>query len=196
MLGKDSSFLYSEGFFLYTTWTQSKMTNRVQYHEKTHKIHRSDRIQTCISQKLGLLKIWKLCQNVGTDSSFMYREGFFLYTTGTQSKMTNRAQYHEKTHKIRRSDSIQTYISQKLGLLKIWKLCQNVGTDSIFMYSEGFFLYTTGTQSKMTNRAQYHEKTHKIHHSDRLQTCISQKLGMLEIWKLCQNVGKGFIFLV
>ena len=91
---------------------------------------------------------------------------------------------------------LQTCISQKLGMLEIWKLCQNIGTDSSFMYREGFFLYTTRTQSKMTNRVQYHEKTHKIHRSDRIQTCISQKLGMLEIWKLCQNVGKAFIFLV
>ena len=90
----DSSFL--TGFALYrrkilhytrkmnplpTLWHNFQISNMPSFWD----------IHVCISEA-SMLEIWKLCRMLVKDSSFLYREGFFLYTTGTQSKMTNRAQ--------------------------------------------------------------------------------------------------------
>ena len=49
-----SSFLYSDVTFTETQWNLAKIDESVTKTDETHKIHRIDRIQTCISLKVKL----------------------------------------------------------------------------------------------------------------------------------------------
>ena len=53
ILAKYSSFLSRDGFSYNQLEPSEKSTNLSEYHAKTYKIHRSDMIQTRLSQKRG-----------------------------------------------------------------------------------------------------------------------------------------------
>ena len=68
------SFLYWDVTFTETQWNLAKIDESVNKTCKTHKKHRIDRIQTCISLKMNQLEIWKLVIRLEMYSSLLYWE--------------------------------------------------------------------------------------------------------------------------
>ena len=84
-----SSFFSWDVILLETEWNLAKIDESVNKTCKTHKKHRIDRIQTCISLKTNQLEIWKLVTRLKMYSSFLHWDVTLLKLNGTYRKLTN-----------------------------------------------------------------------------------------------------------
>ena len=73
-----SSFFSWAVILLETEWNLAIIDESVNKTCKTHKKHRIDRIQTCISLKINKLEIWKLLTRLEMYSSFLYSDVLLL----------------------------------------------------------------------------------------------------------------------
>ena len=146
-----SSFLYSDVTFTETQWNLAKIDESVTKTDETHKIHRIDKIQTCISLKVKLAGDLKTGHYTGNVFFFLYWDVILLETEWNIAKIDESVNKTCKTHKKHRIDRIQTCISLKIKQLEIWKLVTRLEMYSSLLYWEVLLLKLNGTTRKSTN---------------------------------------------
>ena len=129
-----SSFLYWDVTFNKTQWNLAKIDESVNKTCKTHKKHRIDRIQMCISLKIHYLEIWKLVTTLEMYSSLIYWDVTLTETYWNLAKIDESFNKTCKTHKKHRIDRIQTCISLKINWMEIWKSVRPLEMHSSFLY--------------------------------------------------------------
>ena len=129
-----SSFFFWNVILLETEWNLEKIDESFNKTCKTHKKHRIDRIQMCISLKINQLEIWKWVIRLEMYFSFLYWDVTFTETQWNLAKIDESVNKTGKTHKKHRIDRIQTCISLKMNQLEIWKLVTRLEMYSSFLY--------------------------------------------------------------
>ena len=164
-------------YFTEIQWNLAKIDESVNKTCKTHKKHRIDRIQTCISLKTNQLKIWKLVTRLEIYSSFFSWDVILLETAWNLAKIDESVNKTCKTHKKHRIDRIQTCISLKINQLEIWKFVTRLEMYSSFLHWDVTFTETQWNLAKIDEFVTKTCKTHKKHRIDRIQTYISLKIN-------------------
>ena len=123
-----SSFFSWDVILLETEWNLAKIDESVNKTCKTHKKHRIDRIQTCISLKIKQLEIWKLVSRLEMYSSLLYWEVLLLKLNGTTRKSTNLSINTRNTQNTSYWQDTNVYISESetSGFLKTVHYTLNV----------------------------------------------------------------------